>query len=181
MLAGLLLVLLGLILFRPIRLSPDWSIDVKDWLHWAGVTAATILLATSLLALRQFRHNLTPTWLNIHCARALVEPTDAAVDIKFGDETQYSSSIPISEVARDDMILVIYADGELLNREQGAPFRVVLPCYWGYKWVKYVSSIEISTLTILGTGRAMDTPVMAGYLIVALLLRTQRFSQTRAW
>jgi DMSO/TMAO reductase YedYZ molybdopterin-dependent catalytic subunit len=81
---------------------------------------------------------------------ALVEPTDAAVDIKFGDETQYSSSIPISEVARDDMILAIYADGELLNREQGAPFRVVLPCYWGYKWVKYVSYIEITDFDHLG-------------------------------
>ena len=75
---------------------------------------------------------------------ALVEPTGDAVDIKFGDETLYSSSIPINEVVRDDMILAIYADGEVLTRDQGYPFRVVLPCYWGYKWVKYVSYIEIT-------------------------------------
>ena len=73
----------------------------------------------------------------------LVEPTEAAVDIKFGDITLYSSSIPVSEI-RDDMILAIYADGEVLTREQGYPFRVVLPCYWGYKWVKYVTYIEIT-------------------------------------
>jgi len=74
---------------------------------------------------------------------ALVEPTEDAVDIKFGDNTLYSSSIPIAEI-RDDIILAIYADGEVLTREQGYPFRVVLPCYWGYKWVKYVSYIEVT-------------------------------------
>ena len=74
---------------------------------------------------------------------ALVEPTEDAVDIKFGDNTLYSSSIPLAEI-RDDMILAIYADGEVLTREQGYPFRVVLPCYWGYKWVKYVSYIEVT-------------------------------------
>jgi len=74
---------------------------------------------------------------------ALVEPTEDAVDIKFGDNTLYSSSIPIAEI-RDDMILAIYADGEVLTCEQGYPFRVVLPCYWGYKWVKYVSYIEVN-------------------------------------
>jgi DMSO/TMAO reductase YedYZ molybdopterin-dependent catalytic subunit len=74
---------------------------------------------------------------------ALVGPTEDAVDIKFGDNTLYSSSIPVSEI-RDDMILAIYADGEVLTREQGHPFRVVLPCYWGYKWVKYVTYIEVT-------------------------------------
>jgi len=80
---------------------------------------------------------------------ALVEPTGEAVDIRFGDETLYSSSIPLSEV-REDMILAIYADGEVLTREQGYPFRVVLPCYWGYKWVKYVSYIEITDFDHMG-------------------------------
>ncbi|MBD3173261.1 molybdopterin-dependent oxidoreductase, partial [Candidatus Bathyarchaeota archaeon] len=74
----------------------------------------------------------------------LVEPTEDAVDMKFGDFTLYSSSIPIEEINRDNMILAVYADGETLNRDQGYPFRVVLPCYWGYKWVKYVSYIEIT-------------------------------------
>jgi sulfane dehydrogenase subunit SoxC len=74
----------------------------------------------------------------------LVQPSEDAVDVKFGDNTLYSSSIPLSEIVRDDMILAVYADGEVLTREQGNPFRVVLPCYWGYKWVKYVSYIEVT-------------------------------------
>ena len=80
---------------------------------------------------------------------ALVEPTEDAVDISFGDFTQYSSSISLDEI-NDEMILAIYADGETLNHDQGYPFRVVLPCYWGYKWVKYVDHIEITDYDYLG-------------------------------
>ena len=80
----------------------------------------------------------------------LVEPTEDAVDMKFGDFTLYSSSIPIEEINSENMILAVYADGETLNRDQGYPFRVVLPCYWGYKWVKYVSYIEITDYDHMG-------------------------------
>ena len=88
---------------------------------------------------------------------ALVEPTEAAMDISFGDFTLYSSSIPLNEI-RDDMILAIYADGETLTREQGYPFRVVLPCYWGYKWVKYVEHIEITDYDHLGYWESHQYP-----------------------
>ena len=74
----------------------------------------------------------------------LVEPTGDAVDVKFGDLTSYSSSISLAEIIRDDMIIAVMADGETLTRQQGYPFRVVLPCYWGYKWVKYVEYIEVT-------------------------------------
>lgn len=80
---------------------------------------------------------------------AMVEPTEDALDISFGDFTLYSSSIPLNEI-NDDMILSIYADGEILTRDQGYPFRVVVPCYWGYKWVKYVEHIEITNYDHLG-------------------------------
>ena len=80
---------------------------------------------------------------------AMVNPTDDAVDIAFGDLTQYSSSISLGEV-NDNMILAIYADGQPLTHDQGYPFRVVLPCYWGYKWVKYVEHIEITNYDHLG-------------------------------
>ena len=79
MFAGIFLVFLGLILFRPIRFNTDWSLDVKDWLHWAGIAAAGILSVASLLALRHFRHNLTPMWLNIHCIGSVVSAALALV------------------------------------------------------------------------------------------------------
>ena len=67
MLAGVLLIFLGLVLFRPLRFNADWSLDVKDWLHWAGIISLVLLSGASVLALSRFRYNVTPLWLNIHC------------------------------------------------------------------------------------------------------------------
>jgi hypothetical protein len=67
MLAGILLVFIGLILFRPLRFNLGWSLDVKDWLHWAGITALVLLSVTTVITLRWFRHNVNLAWMNIHC------------------------------------------------------------------------------------------------------------------
>jgi len=66
LLAGILLIFVGLILYRPVRLNFNWSIDVKDWLHWIGIIAALILSSTSVLALSRFRRSFSD-WLKIHC------------------------------------------------------------------------------------------------------------------
>jgi len=49
-----------------------------------------------------------------------------------------------------DVILAVYADGEALSRDQGYPFRLVVPCWWGYKWVKYVERVEVVGYDHLG-------------------------------
>ncbi|MBD3206454.1 molybdopterin-dependent oxidoreductase [Candidatus Bathyarchaeota archaeon] len=69
--------------------------------------------------------------------------TDSAMEVVFRDNTRYSSSLTLEELDNPDIILAIYADGETLNRAQGYPFRLVAPCYWGYKWVKYVERMEV--------------------------------------
>ena len=66
MLAGLLLIFIGLILFRPLHFNPSWSLDVKDWLHWAGITAAAMILVSTVLALRQLRSKITSRWMDVH-------------------------------------------------------------------------------------------------------------------
>jgi DMSO/TMAO reductase YedYZ molybdopterin-dependent catalytic subunit len=75
---------------------------------------------------------------------------DGAVDVVFRDNTQYSSSLPLLEAGNPDIILAVYADGETLNRDQGYPFRLVVPCWWGYKWVKYVERVEVVDYDHLG-------------------------------
>jgi len=67
MFAGILLVFFGLILFRPLSLNPDWSLDIMDWLHWAGIAALILLSGASLLALKWFRQKVTYHWLDLHC------------------------------------------------------------------------------------------------------------------
>ncbi|MCB2171562.1 hypothetical protein KQH65_02360 [archaeon] len=79
MLAGVLLVFLGLILYRPIQFNADWSIDVKDLLHWAGIVAVVVLSMTSVLAVKRFRGNLSVSWLNFHCIGSIVSAALALV------------------------------------------------------------------------------------------------------
>ena len=68
---------------------------------------------------------------------------EGATEVVFRDNTRYSSSLTLGELDNPDIILAVYADGETLNRAQGYPFRLVAPCYWGYKWVKYVERMEV--------------------------------------
>jgi DMSO/TMAO reductase YedYZ molybdopterin-dependent catalytic subunit len=75
---------------------------------------------------------------------------DGAVDVVFGDDTQYSSSLPLQVAQGPDIIMAVYADGEVLNRDQGYPFRLVVPCWWGYKWVKFVERVEVVGYDHLG-------------------------------
>lgn len=65
-LSGILFIFLGLIIYRPLKLNLDWSIDLRDWLHWAGIVAFTIFSITSIIALKTFRISVSD-WLNIHC------------------------------------------------------------------------------------------------------------------
>lgn len=75
---------------------------------------------------------------------------EGGVDVVFGDSTQYSSSLPLQVAQSPDVILAVYADGETLNRDQGYPFRLVVPCWWGYKWVKYVERVQVVGYDHLG-------------------------------
>jgi DMSO/TMAO reductase YedYZ molybdopterin-dependent catalytic subunit len=56
----------------------------------------------------------------------------------------YTSSLPV-EYLRDKKILLAYKmNGVVLPPERGFPFQVVAEAKWGYKWVKWVTGIELS-------------------------------------
>jgi DMSO/TMAO reductase YedYZ molybdopterin-dependent catalytic subunit len=68
---------------------------------------------------------------------------EGAVDVVFGDGRGYTSSLPVGIIREQEIILAVFADGEILDTNQGYPFRLVVPCWWGYKWVKYVEELEV--------------------------------------
>ncbi len=67
LLVGILLIFTGLVLFRPITLRPNWSIDIKDTLHWAGIASMIIVALASIITLKNIRKKAKTTWLNTHC------------------------------------------------------------------------------------------------------------------
>jgi DMSO/TMAO reductase YedYZ molybdopterin-dependent catalytic subunit len=57
----------------------------------------------------------------------------------------YTSSFPIEEVnASDTYFLAYLANGEYLPAKEGYPLRLVAEGKWGYKWVKWVTKIEVT-------------------------------------
>lgn len=59
----------------------------------------------------------------------------------------YSTSLPL-EYLKDDHILLAYKmNNATLPPERGYPFQLVAESKWGYKWIKWVTKIEISNNT----------------------------------
>jgi len=57
----------------------------------------------------------------------------------------YSSSLPLEYVMDNDIILAYKMNGVTIPSERGFPFQVVAENKWGYKWVKWVTKIELSS------------------------------------
>ena len=56
----------------------------------------------------------------------------------------YSTSFPI-EYIMDNNILVAYRmNGIELPSKRGFPFQLVAESKWGYKWIKWITTIELS-------------------------------------
>lgn len=69
---------------------------------------------------------------------------DTAKTVIFRAVDGYSTSMPLALIIANDLILAYEANGLYLPAEMGYPFIVVAEDKWGYKWARWVSSIELS-------------------------------------
>jgi len=77
----------------------------------------------------------------------LLEAADYKRDSKvviFRCEDGYSTSLPLDFVVDRKILLANEMNGVELPAERGYPFQVVAEDKWGYKWAKWVTSIEVS-------------------------------------
>ncbi len=56
----------------------------------------------------------------------------------------YSTSFPIEYFYENDILLAYSMNGVTLPAERGFPFQLVAEDKWGYKWIKWISKIELS-------------------------------------
>jgi DMSO/TMAO reductase YedYZ molybdopterin-dependent catalytic subunit len=56
----------------------------------------------------------------------------------------YSTSFPLNYVMENDILLAYKMNGIPLPPERGFPFELVAEGKWGYKWIKWVTKIELS-------------------------------------
>ena len=56
----------------------------------------------------------------------------------------YSTSLPLSYILDNEILLAHKMNGVVLPPERGFPFHLVAESKWGYKWIKWVREIELS-------------------------------------
>jgi DMSO/TMAO reductase YedYZ molybdopterin-dependent catalytic subunit len=69
---------------------------------------------------------------------------DSAVIVIFHAYDGYTSSLPVQYIKDKNILLAYKMNGVTIPPERGYPFVVAAEAKWGYKWVKWVTEIELS-------------------------------------
>lgn len=57
----------------------------------------------------------------------------------------YTTSLPIDYIIDNDILMAYKMNGVTLPPERGFPFELVAESKWGYKWIKWITEIELSS------------------------------------
>jgi DMSO/TMAO reductase YedYZ molybdopterin-dependent catalytic subunit len=76
-----------------------------------------------------------------------------AVKVAFFDDYDYATDLTVTTAMRDDIILAYERDGEPLTEKQ-----LVVPCMWGYKWIREPTHIELVDYDFLGKYETIGYP-----------------------
>ncbi len=80
----------------------------------------------------------------------MVRPLKAAVYVLIRCEQGYTTSLPLGDLDRENVLLAYYLDGGDLQRQFGGPLRLVVPHKYGYKSAKWVRGIRFLRENELG-------------------------------
>ena len=67
-----------------------------------------------------------------------------AVVVIFYAYDGYSTSLPLDFLLNNDLIIAYKMNGLVLPPERGFPFQLVAESKYGYKWIKWITEIELS-------------------------------------
>jgi DMSO/TMAO reductase YedYZ molybdopterin-dependent catalytic subunit len=90
--------------------------------------------------------DVTILWEGV-LVRDLIEksnPSPEATLVIFHACDGYTTSFPIEYIMENDIILASKINGITLPSAQGFPFILVAESKWGYKWIRWVTEIELS-------------------------------------
>lgn len=68
---------------------------------------------------------------------------DSAQEVVFHAADGYSSSLTVEDARSEGVMLAHTMNGETLPADHGFPLRLVAPEKYGYKWVKWITVIEV--------------------------------------
>jgi len=77
-----------------------------------------------------------------HVLRDIADP--GTTHVVFTGLDQAMAGIALPDLLREDVMIAHSRDGEPLDRNHGAPYRLVVPHLYGYKHVKHLDRIELA-------------------------------------
>ena len=75
---------------------------------------------------------------------AEAEPLGDAEVVIFHAYDGYTTSMPIDYILDNDILMAYKMNDVILPPERGFPFQLVAESKWGYKWIKWITEIELS-------------------------------------
>ncbi len=90
--------------------------------------------------------SVTILWEGI-LVRDLIDQANALPDARvviFRAYDGYSTSLPLDYITNGDILMAYKMNDVLLPPERGAPFQLVAESKLGYKWIKWITEIELS-------------------------------------
>jgi len=90
--------------------------------------------------------SVTILWEGVLVRDLLAEagPLENAEVIIFHAYDGYTTSLPIDYVMDNDILMAYKMNDVILPPERGFPFQLVAESKWGYKWIKWITEIELS-------------------------------------
>jgi DMSO/TMAO reductase YedYZ molybdopterin-dependent catalytic subunit len=75
---------------------------------------------------------------------AEAKPLSSARVVIFHAYDGYTTSFPIEYIMDNDIIMAYKMNGVTIPPERGFPFELVAESKWGYKWIKWITEVELS-------------------------------------
>ena len=75
---------------------------------------------------------------------AEADPLANAEVVIFHAYDGYTSSLPIDYIMDNDILMAYKMNDVILPPERGFPFQLVAESKWGYKWIKWITEVELS-------------------------------------
>ncbi len=75
---------------------------------------------------------------------AEADPLDDAEVVIFHAYDGYTTSLPLDYIMDNDILMAYKMNDVVLPPERGFPFQLVAESKWGYKWIKWITEIELS-------------------------------------
>ena len=73
-----------------------------------------------------------------------VQPDPNAKYVYFQSADSYYESYTLEELSRPRVLMVLRMNGQALSKDHGFPLRLIAPFKYGYKNIKYITSIEFA-------------------------------------